>query len=354
MIAPDADTIATNLGISREAATLAVASDVIDLHIDTFIPHRLVGYDMLARHAGGFLGGRFFGHADLPRMTEGGLTGGMWSITTNPARPAKNRWATFQRNLTNLRAQVERSAGALRFARTATEYSEARAAGAHACMVSIQGGNALGAAPDGPASVPDKLLTRVTLVHLTNSEFGASSTPISARFRTDHGLTRRGRELVEQLDSERVFVDLAHIHPASFWDAVEAHDPSLPLIDTHTGVKSICGSWRNLDDDQIRAIAETGGTIGMIFHQSFLRPGRGDVDGDIVVDHMQHIIELVGDDFVSIGTDYDGAVTPPTDLRSAECTPRLVQHMLDRGWSDTRIQKILGGNFLRAFAALRP
>jgi membrane dipeptidase len=350
----DAASIATNLGISQEAAALAVDSDVIDLHIDTFIPHRLVGYDMLVRHRGGRFGGRFFGHADLPRMTEGGLTGGMWSITTNPARPARNRWKTFQRNLAKLRAEVERSAGKLRFARTAAEYAAARADGAHALMLSIQGGNALGAAPDGPASVPDDLLTRVTLVHLTNSEFGASSTPISARFRTDHGLTRRGRELVEQLNSQRVFVDLAHIHPESFWDAVRVHDKSLPIIDTHTGVKEICGSWRNLEDDQIRAIADSGGTIGIMFHQPFLRPlGRTDVAGDIVVDHMQHIIDLVGDDHVSIGTDYDGAVNPPTDLRSAECTPRLIQHMLDRRWTDVRIRKILGGNYLRAFAALR-
>ena len=350
----DASKVASSLGISMEAVEITFGCDAIDLHIDTFIPHRLVRYNVLARHAGGFLGGRFFGHADLPRMNEGGLTGGMWSITTNPFRPARSRWRTFQKNLSKFRGIVDRSGGELRFARTAREYREARAAGAHACMLAIQGGNALVAAPDGPASVPDRLLTRVTLVHLTNSEYGASSTPIAARVRSDHGLSRRGKELVERLNAERIFVDLAHIHPESFWDAVGVHDRSQPLIDTHTGVKGVCGSWRNLDDDQIRAIADTGGTIGLIFAQAFLRDGGGDMDGSILVDHMQHIIDVAGDDFVSIGTDYDGAVIPPTDLRSAETYPRLVQHMLDRGWTAERIQKILSGNYLRAFSELRP
>jgi membrane dipeptidase len=350
----DAAPVARKLGISRAAVELAFDSDLLDLHIDTFIPHRLVRYDIFERHDGGWFGGRFFGHADLPRMTEGGLTGGMWSITTNPFRPAGSRWRTFERNLARFRAMVAGSGGMLRFARTAKEYAAARAAGAHAVLLSIQGGNALVAAPDGAASVPDRLLTRVTLVHLTNSEYGASSSPLASRVRADHGLSARGRALVEQLNALRIFVDLAHIHPQSFWDAVDAHDPSQPLIDTHTGVCGVNAMWRNIDDAQIRAIADTGGVVGIMFHQGFLQPGGGPCDGSRVVDHMQHIIDVAGEDHVAIGTDYDGAVVPPTDLRSAESYPRLVQHMLDRGWSDTRIRKILGANYLRAFAALRP
>lgn len=354
MPAAEIEHTARTLGISTEAAELALSSDFIDLHIDTFIPYRLVRYDVLDRHDGGWFGGRFFGHADLPRMTAGGLTGGMWSITTNPFRPARNRWRVFQRNLARLRTIVARSRGRMQFVRTAAEYRRARAAGAHAVMLSIQGGNALEAAPGEVAAVPDRLLTRVTLVHLTNSVYGASSTPLAARVRRDHGLTARGKRLVEQLDASRVFVDLAHIHPQSFWDAVAAHDPSLPLIDTHTGVKAVCDCWRNLDDDQIKAIADTGGVIGIMFHRAFLEPGGGPCTGARVVDHLQHIIDLVGDDFVAVGTDYDGAVVPPTDLVSADALPRLVQHMLDRGWSDERIRKVLGTNYLRALAALRP
>ncbi len=349
--APSQPELAQRLGVSEEAVALAVEADLIDLHIDTFIPPRLWGYDPLKRHKGGPIGGRFFGHLDLPRMQDGGLSGAMWSITTNPFKPAGWRWRTFEHNLRSFRRMVEGSEGRLVFARTPDEYRAVRDAGAHAVLLSIQGGNALSAAPDGVASVPDRLLTRVTLVHLTNSNFGASSAPVH-RVRSDKGLSQEGRTLVEQLDADRVFVDLAHIHPKAFWDAVEVHDESLPLIVTHTGVDGVKPHWRNLDDDQVRAIADSGGVVGVMFHQPFLRPKGAPRDGRIVVQHMEHIAKVGGEDCVGLGTDYDGAVNPPVDLRSGEY-PRLVQHMLDAGWSSERILKALGGNFLRAWSGLR-
>ena len=232
------------------------------------------------------------------------------------------------------------------------EYRAARARGAHAVLLSIQGGNALDAAPaDDPLG--DDALMRVTLVHLTPSPVGGTSSPL--QLRRDKGLTDHGRALVRRLDERRVFVDLAHIHPRGFWDAVEVHDKSLPLIVTHTGVSAVKPHWRNLDDAQVKAIAESGGTIGIMLQRSFLdRPG-GPTDGAMVIEHLEHVIECVGEDFVSIGTDFDGAITPPAELRSGDTAYRiLVAHMLRRGWSDTRIKKALGENFLRVLAMMRP
>src|SRR6185436_7324112 len=117
------------------------------------------------------------------------------------------------------------------------------------------------------------------------------------------------------LNEARAFVDLAHIHRSSFWGAVEAHDKSQPLIATHTGVCGVKEHWRNLDDAQIKAIADTGGTIGIIYAANFLRSDKTAKDGDMVVEHMRHIIDVAGEDFVSIGSDYDGAITPPPGLR---------------------------------------
>lgn len=350
---PDREALAQVLGVSREAVDLAQDCDLIDLHIDLLIPPRLWGYDPLVRHARP-LGGRFFfGHQDLPRMRDGGVSGAMWSITTNPMKPAGLRWRTLQRNLGNLHALVERSAGGLAFARDAEEYRAAVARGAHAVLWSIQGGNALEAAPGGLEALPVGLLTRVTLVHLTSSCYGATSTPQS-QLQRDPGLTAAGHALVQQLDAHRVFVDLAHIHPASFWDAVAAHDPTLPLIDTHTGVDGANPHWRNLDDDQIKAIADTGGVIGIIWSPHFLQRKGGPTDGRMVIEHMEHVISVVGEDHVAIGTDYDGAIVPPKDLASGDTFPRVVQYMLDAGWSEARIEKVLGANFLRCWEHLRP
>ena len=344
---------AKTLRVSTAAIELIDASDVLDLHIDTFIPPRLFGYDLEKRHGLGLLRGRFFGHLDFPRIREGGLTGAMWSITTNPIRSAKGRWRVFEDNLRALKSAIDTSGGRCCVARTHAEYRSARAAGAHACLLSIQGGSALEAAPLGPASIDDDAIVRVTLVHLTNSVYGATSSPLALRRRKE-GLSDLGKELVRGLNARRIFVDLAHINREGFWEAVAVHDRAQPLIATHTGVSGVKPHWRNLDDQQIRAIADTGGVVGVIFAQNFLRaPGSPD-DGRVVIDHMEHIVRTAGEDFVAIGSDYDGAITPPKDLRDGLGYPRLVQHMLDRGWSETRIRKILGANFLRAFAALRP
>ncbi|MCU0690280.1 MAG: membrane dipeptidase, partial [Polyangiaceae bacterium] len=184
---PVAD-VARSLGVSVEAVSLARSCELIDLHIDTFLPMRLIGYDPLVWHAGGPFGRHMFGHLDLPRARDGGLSGAMWSITTNPARSVGGRWDAFLRNVAWLRDTVERSQGALRLVRTCSEYRQARATGAIALMLSIQGGHALRGAPHGVASVPDRLLTRVTLVHLTNSCYGATSCPFG-KVRRDRGLT---------------------------------------------------------------------------------------------------------------------------------------------------------------------
>lgn len=348
----EAKEMAERLGVSLEAVELARRSDLIDLHLDTFLPIRMWGYDVRVRHGTGPLGGIAFGHIDLPRAMDAGLSGGLWSITTNPFRTASGRWQTFLRNLAKLRALAEGSAGQLRLVRTVAEYQAAKAAGAHAVFLSVQGGNAFDAAPGLMAAVPDRQVVRVTVLHLTNSTLGTASTPVSY-LRRQKGLTPAGKALVESLNAERVFVDLAHIHPDGFWDAVQVHDKSQPLIDTHTGVSAVTPHWRNLDDRQIKAIADTGGTIGIIYSKHFLEGAHGHRDAQMVLEHMAHIIQVAGEDFVSIGSDYDGAIVPPPDLRSGDSYPYLVQLMLERRWSEGRIKKILGGNFLRALAALR-
>jgi len=339
--------LARELQVSEEAVAALRQTDAIDLHIDTFIPMRLWGYDIQEHHHGGVLRGHFAGHLDLPRLGRAGISAAMWSVTTNPMRTKRGRWRVVQGNFARLRAALEQSGVVI--ASTHAEYQSARARGAHAALFSIQGGNALDGAPDDPR--PDPALIRVTLVHLTNSRVGRSSNP--TQLRRSEPLTAHGRELVGKLNRQRVFVDLAHICKQGFWEALEVHDRTQPVLVTHTGVEAVTPHWRNIDDEQIRAVADTGGVVGIMFHEPFLRR-PGPRDASMVIDHMQHVIDVVGEDHVALGSDYDGAITPPPDLRSGDSYPRLVEGMLERGWSTTRIEKVLGGNFLRAFRHLRP
>lgn len=348
--ASDPKAWAESLSVSTEAVELVRHSDVIDLHVDSFIWTRVIGYDLRRRHGPGLLGGRYYSQVDFPRMRAVGVKGALWSITTNPFRRAANRAAVFSRNLEALRGICESASDRVALVRTASDYAAARAADKHAVFVAVQGGNALDADTE-LASLRSGDVVAVTLVHLSRSSLGASSAPLGG---SDRGLTDRGREYIARLNDLRVFVDLAHIGRTAFAEAVATHDRTQPLLASHTGVSSVTRNWRNLDDAQLRAVAETGGVIGVIFHGGYI--GGSYWSGGraaLIADHIAHVIDVVGEDHAALGSDWDGAIITPHDMRTCLELPRLVQHLLDRGYRHERIQKILGGNYLRALRALR-
>jgi membrane dipeptidase len=151
----------------------------------------------------------------------------------------------------------------------------------------------------------------------------------------------------------RIGIDLAHIHERGFWDAVRLADPSQPLLVTHTGVKGAHDHWRNLDDRQLKAIAASGGTVGIMYHLPYLGGSFFRGGAELVVDHLEHVIRTIGDDHASLGSDWDGAIVTPRDMRTCLELPRLVELMLRRGFSHDTVQKILGRNFLRTVEAIR-
>jgi membrane dipeptidase len=348
----DPDALARGLGISREAVDLYLASEVVDLHIDSFIWTRIFGYDLAKRHGHGLFGARLHYQVDLPRLREAGVTGGLWSITTNPFRSATGRESVFVKNVARLRAELARCPDDVAVVKSATEYRAARARGLHAALVVVQGGNALDASPRSIDLIPDDIVTLITLVHLSTSSLGRTSSPAGGG--DDTGLTSKGKDYVKALNARRIFVDLAHVSRRGFFDAVEVHDKTQPLIDSHTGVTGVTRHWRNLDDEQLRAIAATGGVVGVMYQSTFLGGGWLGCEASRVVDHLDHIVRVVGEDVPALGSDWDGMIVPPRDMATCLELPRVVELMLKRGWNEGRIRKILGGNFLRAFERLRP
>jgi membrane dipeptidase len=338
------------LEVSDEARALCREADLVDLHIDTFIPMRLYGYDPYRRHGGP---GWLFGQWDLPRAADSGLDGAMWSITTNPFRSERGRWQTLARNLERLAAFTSASGDRLRLAADVSQYRAARAAGAHAVIPAIQGGNALDAGVGDVTRLPAPGLVRVTLLHLTPSKIGAPSYPLHV-LRGHKGLTLHGRRMVEALDGARVFIDVAHLHARGIDDVLDVHDQSLPLMASHTGVDGAHRLWRNLSDDHVRAVADTGGVVGIVTAALYLGRRRGRTGVRRFVDHVEHVIRVGGEDTAAIGTDYDGFILPFAEVGGAHTYPSMVDEMLRRGWTESRVRKVMGGNFLRAWADLRP
>ncbi len=337
------------LGVSLAAIELYLSSDVIDLHIDTFIWQRLFGYQLRREHGRGPLFGHFLGHADLPRVRRAELSGAQWVITTNPLRTRRGKRDAFFENLDELTRTLSLDEG-VRVVRNLAEYRAAREAGCHAAFIAVQGGNALEHDLDDFDRIPDDVLLRVTLMHFTRSRIGAPALPRMLRS-GDQRLSTFGAEYVRRLNEKRIFVDLAHISREGFFGAVEAHDASQPLIVTHAGCDAVYPHFRNVTDEQLRAVADTGGVIGVMFQRGFLGPGRPKAER--IVDHLAHIVDTVGPDHAALGSDFDGAIVPPQDLPSVLELPRLVQLMLERGFGEDVIVKILGENFLRALGMLR-
>jgi membrane dipeptidase len=324
-------------GSLADARKLLAGCDVVDIHTESFVWTRVFGYDLTHRHRRGLFAARLYSQADLPRMREGSLTGAVMSIATNPFR----RRSALAENVARLEAALGGAAEYVDIVADGAGYRAARAAGRFACFVAVQGGNAVRRADELPAVV-----SRVTLVHLTRSFLGSPNAPGGGR----GGLTAAGREYVEGLNERRVIVDLAHASPRTFWDALEVHDRSLPPVVTHTGLAAVHPSWRNVDDDQVRAIAERGGVVGVMYHRGFL----GGSTSEAVLRHIEHVVRVGGEDAAALGSDWDGFIVTPRDMPTAADLPVLVAGMVRRGWPAERVRKVAGANYLRVVEAVRP
>lgn len=165
-------------------------------------------------------------------------------------------------------------------------------------------------------------------------------------FEQDRGLTEIGKELVKELNNLGIIVDVSHLNEKSFWDVID--QTSKPIIASHSNAYSICNHPRNLKDEQIRAIAETNGTIGLNFCVSFLSSDKKK-DQILLEDlkkHIDHIVELVGINHIGFGSDFDGATVPDV-LKDVSYYPVLVDYLGKNGYNQEDIQKIESQNLLR-------
>jgi len=317
---------------------------VVDLHADT--PSLLrMGYDLGKRHTPPLPGAAYGFHVDLPRMRDGGQAAQVFGLVSFPWRK-RGIAQVIHRQIDLVEQSAARLAEELVIARTADEIVAAHRAGKRAALLSIEGAHALEGQLDNAEAFARRGVRSLGLLHFTANEAGAPAYGRGAD--ASRGLTDFGRALVDELDRLGVLVDLAHISRAGFLEA--AARTKKPPVVSHTGVSGVQTHWRNIDDEQIRAVADKGGCIGVIFAPRYL--GADGVDR--VVDHLLHIRDVGGEDTPALGSDWDGLVRPPWDLQDPRDLPVLTQALLDRGASPQSIGKMLGGNVLRVLAAVPP
>jgi membrane dipeptidase len=309
----------------------------------------------------GFLAGDGAGHLDLPRAARGGFAGGCFAVfTASPPEHAYGSDAYFvaidhERALPEALAQValllrleRESGGRLRVARTAADLDGAGVA----AVLHLEG-----AEPIGPDLAELEVLHAAGLrsLGLTWSRPNAFATGVPFGFPGSPdqgpGLTDRGRALVRACGELGILVDVSHLNARGFWDVLDASDG--PLVASHSNAHVLCPSPRNLTDDQLRALGERGGLVGINFHVSFLRAdGAENADTPLVtiVEHALHVAQVAGADCVGLGSDFDGAVMPAA-LGDVTGLPALLAALSEAGFSPAEVDGIASRNWHRVLAA---
>ena len=214
---------------------------------------------------------------------------------------------TVHEQIDALDRQMAHKPGALRLVRTAAEIEQCKADGVMGALLGIEGAHALEGSLDNVATFARRGVRYIGFLHFSSNEAGY---PAYGRGRRDtDGLTSWGFELVERCEAEGVLVDLAHINKRGFLDACSI--ARKPPIVSHTGVLGAFEHWRNIDDEQLRAVADKGGVVGVIFCPKFV----GGDGLEPVVEHLKHIVDIVGEDAPALGSDWDGFIVPTQPLR---------------------------------------
>ncbi len=321
--------------------------NALDLHVDSIIQQRLFGYSMTRRHGAKLRGQPLFWHADVPRMIDAGYYGACLGIHYWPWE-SEGGWRELNRQIDYLDDVVALDERVFRV-RDGGDWAAARDAGKLALAPGVEGAHMLNGELARVAELARRDVAYLTLTHFSAN---SAATPAMGRGADEKTpLTGFGVELVAALEEHEIVVDLAHVNTPGVLHACSI--ATRPLLCTHTGVKSVHDHARNISDEEIDAIAETGGVIGMIFAPTFLA-GRLRASTECVVEHLEHVVDRVGIDHVAIGSDYDGWLPAiPSDQRDCRDVVLLGNLMRARGWTEDQIDALYWRNALRVLSTRR-
>jgi membrane dipeptidase len=317
----------------------------------------------------GFFERNTLGHLDLPRAREGGFGGGFFAIFVPPDPTATSiasitagmedgslpppldiayaQGVTMKMAAILFRLEAE-SEGRLKVVRTAAELARCLRTGVMAAIMHFEGAEAIDENLDALEVYYQAGLRSLGPVWSRPNVF-AEGVP----FRFPHspdtgpGLTDAGKALVSACNHLGIMIDLSHLNEKGFWDV--ARISTAPLVATHSNAHALCTTTRNLTDKQLDAIAESDGMVGLNFGTGFLREdGKSNPDTPIemMVRHIDYLVERVGIDRVGLGSDFDGA-TMPREIGDATGLPKLMAALRKRGYDREALQKLAHENWVR-------
>jgi membrane dipeptidase len=368
--------------ISERALRVYRDAIVIDTHNDMFTRVLDEGFDPDARHTAEEA------HTDVPRLVESGITAQFMAAWVDAPYALSHPPRSFERALRYIdaiHATVERNHETLLLATDAAGIACAKREGKVAILIGVEGGHAIEDSLDNLRALHRRGARYLTLTWNNGNSWAGSS--IGEHGTRTGGLTPFGREVIGELDRLGMLVDLSHTSEETFYDALAVTRSS--VIASHSCARSLSDHPRNLTDDQLRAIARNGGVAQLNFFPLFLDTGfreayeqveaeiaarraasntdpseplsedlralRAALIGcirpvplSVVLDHIDHMVYVAGVDHVgALGSDFDGISATPSGLEDVTRIPAIAQALLARGYSDSDVAKLLGGNVMR-------
>ena len=274
---------------------------------------------------------------DFPKMRKGGLDAAFFAVDVTLA--VKNHLTYVLDAIGFFDSELEMHGDDVVLAKSAGDIMRAKQDGKLAVVLAIENSDGV----EGSVNVL-RMLYRVGVrsIGLTH-DVSSLAADGNAEARSRGGLTRFGVRLVEAMNALGMLVDVSHISETGFWDVMDVSQR--PVIASHSNCKGVCDHPRNLSNEQIRALAKNGGSMGITFVPRFVDKSAPSFNR--LLDHVDHAVQLVGADHVGIGSDFDGGGTLLDDATSF---PRISEGLLARGYPEGDVRKILGGNHLRVFS----
>ncbi|PIJ50713.1 peptidase [Erwinia sp. OLTSP20] len=292
------------------------------------------------------------GHIDYPRCQLGGFSGGLFAVFVPPASyfSAHGNISPPQivaQQIALAHRLAAGSAGRLQLCRSVADIECCRQSGALAMVLHIEGAEGLDPQltclsrwyQEGVRSLGPFWNTPNAFGEGVNGAFPGSPD-------TGSGLTDAGKALITACNRQRLMIDLSHMNEKAFWQTAALSDA--PLVASHSNAHALCAQPRNLTDAQLKAIAASGGLVGVNFGNAFLRAdGRRDADTPItrIVEHICYLVDRLGEDGVAFGSDFDGTGVPQA-LGDVSGLPRLLAALSAAGFSEALIEKLRCNNWL--------
>lgn len=283
------------------------------------------------------------GHLDIPRMKEGGVDVQFFAVFIEDIyKPDRSLKRTLQL-IDCFYKEIEKNQDDISLATNYNQIEEVNRAGKIAAILSIEGGEAL----EGDLGVLRVLYKLgVRLLTLTWNQRNQIADGIGES-RTGSGLTEFGLKVIDEMNRLGMLIDVSHLSETGFWDVIKRS--KAPIVASHSNCYALCPHLRNLKDEQIKALADKGGVIGITFVPNFLTQEKRKTTVEDVVKHIDYLVEKVGIDYIGLGSDFDGTGGLPLGLEGVDKVPNITKGLLDRGYKEKDIKKILGENFLRVF-----